>query len=130
MCHKVRKVEEFVLVGKMLVLVVTTGLLTRCVWLQGFRPTAAQDAINLRGSVLQQFQSLRDALARGLRHPDVVAMFIMFSAFQAVLCIVAWLSSSGYEDSSIPYLLQAILALFQLSALGWIGWKAWKATHP
>lgn len=74
-----------------------------------------------------QLQELREALTRGLRHPDVVAMFVVMSAFQALLCIVAWITSSGYEDSMIPYVLQAVLGLIQLGLLGWI---VLKARHP
>jgi hypothetical protein len=74
-----------------------------------------------RGCVL--LEKLIERARMGFVSHDPVAYFIVLAALQALLSIVAWGTSSGYEDSAIPYLLQAILGLLQLAVLCGIVWR-------
>jgi hypothetical protein len=75
----------------------------------------------MRGSAL--LENLLNKVGASLRQPNVVAYFIVLAALHAVLSIAAWGTSSGYEDSAIPYFLPALLGLVEIGILGAIAWR-------
>jgi hypothetical protein len=77
---------------------------------------------------LQKLRRLRDILASGFGYPDAVAAFALFAVMHSFLSIVAWLTSSGYEDSSVPYIAQAIMGLIQIGIVLWLLVLSWRKT--
>jgi hypothetical protein len=59
--------------------------------------------------VRSKYGKICTAIRKGSNNGELQLVFVVLSLLQALLCIVAWITSSGYEDSAVPYMLQALL---------------------
>jgi hypothetical protein len=64
------------------------------------------------------------AVKKGSANGELQTVFVVLCLLQSLLCMVAWVTSSGYEDSAIPYILQALLGCVITAMAVMFAWLA------